>query len=68
MIIMSFFRCLLDNGILPCIKVRKNVQVRFKKGHILRNLSVLEKIISKMEEQRKIWKFSSMYPMHSNIK
>jgi hypothetical protein len=25
-----------DNGILPCIKVRKNAQVRLKKGHILR--------------------------------
>ena len=30
-----------DNGILPCIKVRKNAQVRLKKGHILRNLSVI---------------------------
>ena len=35
------FRCLGDNGILPCIKVRKNAKVRLKKGHILRNLSVL---------------------------
>jgi hypothetical protein len=26
---------------LPCIKVRKNVQVRFKKGNILKNLSVI---------------------------
>jgi hypothetical protein len=32
---------LSDNGILPCIKVRKNAQVRLKKGHILRNLSVV---------------------------
>ena len=30
-----------DNGILPCIKVRKNAKVRWKKGNILRNLSVL---------------------------
>jgi hypothetical protein len=30
-----------DNGILPCIKVRKNAQVRLKKGHILRNLPVI---------------------------
>ena len=30
-----------DNGILPCIKVRKNAQVGWKKGNILRNLSVL---------------------------
>ena len=35
------FRCLSDNGILPCIKVRKNAKVRWKKGNILRNLSVL---------------------------
>ncbi|MDQ6723985.1 MAG: IS5 family transposase, partial [Thermoproteota archaeon] len=30
-----------DNGILPCVKVRKNARVRWKKGNILRNLSVL---------------------------
>ena len=30
-----------DNGILPCIKVRKNARVRWKKGEFLRNLSVL---------------------------
>ena len=35
------FRCLADNGILHCIKVRKNAKVRWKKGNILRNLSVL---------------------------
>ena len=32
-----------DNGILPCIKVRKNAKVLLKKGHILRNLSVISK-------------------------
>ena len=38
----DIFRCLSDNGILlPCIKVRKNAKVRLKKGHILRNLSVI---------------------------
>ncbi len=37
----EIFRCLADNGIMPCIKVRKNSRVRLKKGHILRNLSVL---------------------------
>ena len=37
----DIFRYLGDNGILPCIKVRKNAQVRLKKGHILRNLSVI---------------------------
>src|SRR3954454_18584638 len=35
------FRYLEDNGILPCIKVRKNAIVRWKKGNILRNLSVI---------------------------
>ena len=35
------FRCLSDNGILPCIKTRKNARVKLKTNHILRNLSVL---------------------------
>ena len=35
------FRYLADNGILPCIKPRKNARVGLKTGHILRNLSVL---------------------------
>jgi hypothetical protein len=37
----EIFRTLGDNGILPCIKVRKNARLRWKKGDILRNLSVL---------------------------
>ena len=37
----EIFRFLADNGIQPCIKVRKNSKVRWKKGNILRNLSVL---------------------------
>ena len=37
----DIFRYLEDNGILPCIKVRKNARVRWKKGNILRNLSVI---------------------------
>ena len=37
----DIFRYLSDNGILPCIKVRKNARVGWKKGNILRNLSVL---------------------------
>jgi hypothetical protein len=45
-----------DNGILPCIKVRKNAQVRLKKGHILRNLS----IISQKNDLQK-WKDSVSY-------
>ena len=35
------FRYLADNGILPCIKVRKNARIRWKKGITLRNLAVL---------------------------
>src|SRR3954453_10944512 len=35
------FKFLADNGILPCIKVRKNARARWKKGNHLRNLSVI---------------------------
>jgi hypothetical protein len=54
----DIFRCLADNGIHPCIKVRKNARVRLKKGHFLRNLSVLvqRNDFKKMERQRKLWK------------
>jgi hypothetical protein len=37
----DIFRNLGDNRIVPCIKVRKNSRVKWKKGNILRNLSVL---------------------------
>ena len=37
----DIFRYLADNGILPCIKVRNNARVKWKKGNFLRNLSVL---------------------------
>ncbi len=38
----DIFRCLLeDNGVLSCIKVRKNLKIKLKTGHILRNLSVV---------------------------
>ena len=37
----DIFRYLEDNGIMPCIKVRKNARVRWKKGSILRNMSVI---------------------------
>jgi hypothetical protein len=38
----NIFRYLSDNnGIMPCIKVRKNARVRWKKGNTLRNLAVL---------------------------
>ena len=36
----NIFRCLSENGITPCIKVRKDARVR-KTGHNLRNLSVI---------------------------
>ena len=48
----DIFRCLLDDGILPCIKVRKNADmVRLKTGYILRNLSVIVQ-----KNDFKIWK------------
>ena len=50
------FRYTADNGILPCIKVRKNAKVRWKKGHILRNLSIISQ---KNDLQR--WKDSVSY-------
>ena len=37
----DIFRYLGDKGILPCIKVRKNARVRWKKENHLRNLSVI---------------------------
>ncbi len=37
----DIFGYLSDNGIQPCIKVRKNARIRWKKGNILRNLAVL---------------------------
>ena len=36
----DIFRFLSDNRFLPWFKVRKNARVRWRKGHILRNLSV----------------------------
>jgi hypothetical protein len=48
----DIFRYHADNGILPCIKVRKNSRVRWKKGNILRNLSIIsEKKFAKVEGQ-----------------
>ena len=52
----DIFRYLGDNGILPCIKVRKNARVGWKKGNILRNLSVL----SQRNDLQK-WKDSVSY-------
>ncbi len=53
----EIFRCLGENGILPCIKVRKNAsRVGWKKGNILRRLSV----ISQKKDLQK-WKDSVSY-------
>ena len=52
----EIFRYLGDNGILPCIKVRKNAKVGWKKGNFLRNLSVISQ---KKDLQR--WKDSVSY-------
>ena len=53
----NIFRFLADNGIMPCIKVRKNAKVGWKKGrNILRNLSVL---VQKNDLQK--WKNSVSY-------
>ncbi len=52
----EIFRFLADNGIQPCIKVRKNARVRWKRGNILRNLSV----ISQKNDLQK-WKDSVSY-------
>src|SRR6476619_3251460 len=50
------FRCLADNGILPCIKVRKIAGLRWKKGNILRNLSVISQ-----KKDLQAWKDSVSY-------
>ena len=50
------FRYLGEYGILPCIKVRKNARVGWKKGNILRNLSVL----AQRDDLQK-WKDSERY-------
>jgi hypothetical protein len=52
----NIFNYIADNGILPCIKVRKNARVGWKKGNILRNLSV----ISQKKDLQK-WKDSVSY-------
>lgn len=50
------FRYLSDNGILPCIKVRKNAIVGWKKGNTLRNLSVISQ-----KKDLQEWKDSVSY-------
>jgi hypothetical protein len=50
------FRYLGDNGIMPCIKVRKNARVGWRKGNILRNLSVVSQ-----KKDLQEWKDSVSY-------
>jgi len=53
----EIFRFLADNnGILPCIKVRRNARVGWKKDNILRNLAVLAQ---KNDLQK--WKYNVSY-------
>ncbi len=52
----DIFGYLSDNGILHCIKVRKNAKVLLKKGNILRNLSVISQ-----KNDFKRWKDSESY-------
>ena len=52
----NIFGFLADNGIQPCIKVRKNARVRWKKGNTIRNLAVLAQ---KIDLQK--WKDSVSY-------
>src|SRR6476660_7079921 len=52
----DIFRRLMDKGILPCIKIRNNSRVRWKKGNFFRNLSVLAQ---KKDLQK--WKDSVSY-------
>ncbi len=52
----DIFRCLGDNGIMPCIKVRKDARIRWKKYNILRNMSVISQ-----KNDFKRWKDSESY-------
>ena len=52
----DIFRYLADNGIQPCIKVRKNARVQLKKENLLRNLSVLAQ-----KNDLQAWKDSVSY-------
>jgi hypothetical protein len=52
----DIFRCLGDNGIIPCIKVRKNARVGWKKGTFL---EIYQFIFQKKDLQK--WKDSVSY-------
>lgn len=50
------FKYLSENGIMPCIKVRKNSRVRWKTANLFRNLSVIAQ-----RHDLKQWKDSVSY-------
>jgi hypothetical protein len=53
----DIFKYMVDNGMLPCIKVRMNSRARWKKGNtLIRNLSV---VVQKNDLQE--WKDSVRY-------
>jgi len=52
----AVFRCLADNGILPCIKVRRNANINKKTNNTFRNLSVIYQ-----KNDLKKWKASVSY-------
>jgi hypothetical protein len=51
------FKYLSENGIMPCIKVRKNSRVRWKTANLFRNLSVIAQRRTHFER----WKDSVSY-------
>ena len=51
------FKYLSENGIMPCIKVRKNSRVRWKTANLFRNLSVIAQRRNNFEQ----WKDSVSY-------
>jgi transposase len=51
------FKYLSENGIMPCIKVRKNSRVRWKTANLFRNLSVIAQRRTNFER----WKDSVSY-------
>ncbi len=53
----STFKYLSENGIMPCIKVRKNSRVRWKTANLFRNLSVITQRRNNFEQ----WKDSVGY-------
>ena len=58
MIVMRLFRYLSDNGILPCIKVRKNARVGWKKErNTLRMLAIIcqKKELQEWKEWPETW-------------